>query len=230
MERVVAELLKTDRSIVRRLRARGLYERDDVNQILDEALVCQVAFVVDGRPHVLPTLHARMGDVLYLHGAPANHMLGTARSGVDICINVTLLDGLVLARSAFHHSVNYRSVTLFGRATEVVDPNEKTLALATLVDHVVPGRSADARPPNQGELRSTLVLRLEIEEGSAKVRTGPPVDDTEDLALPVWAGVLPLRTVGGEPLPAPDLDASVPRPAYVTGDPRWRPDSDRGTI
>jgi uncharacterized protein len=218
---VVSELLKTERSTVRRLRDRGVYERDVVNQILDEALVCQVAFVVDGRPQVLPTLHARLGDVLYLHGAPANHMLGTARSGVDICINVTLLDGLVLARSAFHHSVNYRSVTLFGLATEVVDPDEKMLALGTLVDHVVPGRSADARPPNDSELRSTLVVRFEIEEGSAKVRTGPPIDDPDDLSLPVWAGVLPLRTLAGEPLASPDLDASVPVPAYVTGDPRW---------
>jgi uncharacterized protein len=208
---------------VRRLRQRGTYQREQVDEILDEALVCHVGFVVDGTPRVLPTLHARMGDVLYLHGAPANHMLGIALGGIEICVTVTLLDGLVLARSAFHHSVNYRSVTLFGRATEVVDRDEKIRALATLVDHVVPGRSTDARMPNEGELRKTLVLRLDIEEGSAKVRTGPPVDDAEDLALPIWAGVVPLHQAAGVPVPSPDLDASVPMPGYVTSDSRWRP-------
>jgi nitroimidazol reductase NimA-like FMN-containing flavoprotein (pyridoxamine 5'-phosphate oxidase superfamily) len=217
----VTELLKTDRSTVRRLRQRAVYRRVDVDGILDEALVCHVGFVVDGTPHVLPTLHARSGDVLYLHGAPANQMLGTARQGVEICVTVTLIDGLVLARSAFHHSVNYRSVTLFGRASEVVDQDEKRRALAILVDHVVPGRNADARPPSESELRSTLVLRLDIQEGSAKVRTGPPVDDAEDLVLPVWAGVIPLALVTETPMPSPDMDASVPMPAYVSADSRW---------
>jgi uncharacterized protein len=228
--KVVTELLKTERSTVRRLRQRAVYQRDDVDEILDEALVCHVGFVVDGTSHVLPTLHARLGDVLYLHGAPANQMLGTARDGWEICVTVTLIDGLVLARSAFHHSVNYRSVTLFGRASEVVDRDEKLLALATLVDHVVPGRNADARPPNEGELRSTLMLRLDIDEGSAKVRTGPPIDDSEDLALPVWAGVIPLGMVADMPLPSPDLDASVPMPAYVTSDSRWQRGPTGGAI
>jgi uncharacterized protein len=218
----VSELVKTDRTTVRRLRQRGVYQREQVDEILDEALVCHVGFVVDGAPRVLPTLHARIGDVLYLHGAPANHMLGTAREGVEICVTVTLLDGLVLARSAFHHSVNYRSVTLFGRASEVLDRAEKLTALTALVDHVVPGRSADARMPSEAELRTTLVLRLDIGEGSAKVRTGPPADDAEDMALPVWAGVIPLRQTAGAPCPSPDLDASVPIPAYVTSDSRWR--------
>lgn len=218
----MTELLKTDRSTVRRLRQRGVYQRDVVDEILDEALVCHVGFVIDGTPHVLPTLHARLGDVLYLHGAPANQMLGTAREGWEICVTVTLIDGLVLARSAFHHSVNYRSVALFGRASEVVDTDEKLLALATLVDHVVPGRNADARPPSESELRSTLVLRLDIEEGSAKVRTGPPIDDPEDMDLGVWAGVVPLRMAAGTPLPSPDLDASVAMPGYVTSDSRWQ--------
>jgi uncharacterized protein len=222
-QNLVTELVKTDRTTVRRLRQRAVYQRSEVDEILDEALVCHVGFVVDGTPRVLPTLHARVGDVLYLHGAAANHMLGTARDGVEICVTVTLLDGLVLARSAFHHSVNYRSVTLFGRATEVAGRDEKVMALESLVDHVVPGRSAEARPPDEAELRSTLVLRLHIEEGSAKVRSGPPVDDPEDLALPVWAGVIPLSLVAAPPLRSPDLVDNVPVPNYVTSDRRWRP-------
>jgi uncharacterized protein len=205
----------TQRTTVRRLRQRGVYERAAIHQILDEAIVCQVGFVVDGAPYVIPTIHARLGDQLYLHGAPANHMLGTARSGVEICVSVTLLDGLVLARSAFHHSVNYRSVTVFGRACEVTDNEEKMAALTALVDHVVPGRSADARPPNASELRTTLVLRLPVEEASAKVRTGPPVDDTVDLTLAVWAGVIPFRTVQDPPIAAPDLEVPIEVPAYA---------------
>jgi uncharacterized protein len=153
--------------------------------------------------------------VLYLHGAPANHMLKSLRSGVEACVSVTLVDGLVLARSAFHHSVNYRSVCLFGRATEVSEGEEKQAALAALVEHVLPGRGDDARRPNERELQGTLVLRLPIDEASAKVRTGPPLDDPEDVELNIWAGVVPLRTVSEPPIPAPDLRDPVEMPSYL---------------
>jgi nitroimidazol reductase NimA-like FMN-containing flavoprotein (pyridoxamine 5'-phosphate oxidase superfamily) len=215
-------LAPTERTTVRRLRQRAVYQRAVVNQILDEALVCQVGFVVDGQPFVLPTIHARVGEVLYLHGARANRMLRTLSEGLEACVSVTIVDGLVLARSAFHHSVNYRSVTLFGRATEVVETDEKQLALAALVEHVAPGRSADARRPNDVELQATLMIRLPIVEASAKVRTGPPIDDAEDLGLPAWAGVLPFRTVTEAPVAAPDLAGSPAVPGYLSAYPDWR--------
>jgi len=190
-----------------------------VFEILDEALICHVGFVVDGGARVIPTTHARIGEVLYLHGAPANFMLGTlggSGGGVDACVTVTLIDGLVLARSANHHSLNYRSVCIFGRAAVVTDRDEKLAALAALVEHVVPGRGADARPPNESELRGVLVLRIPIDEASAKVRTGPPLDDAEDIGLDIWAGVVPLRTVAESPVPAPDLAAGIATPGYAT--------------
>jgi nitroimidazol reductase NimA-like FMN-containing flavoprotein (pyridoxamine 5'-phosphate oxidase superfamily) len=207
----------TERTRARRLKERATYEREVVEAILDEAVVCQVGFVDNGQPFVIPTIHARIGEVLYLHGAPANHMLKTLESSVEVCVNVILLDGLVLARSAFHHSVNYRSLCVFGQATAVTEPDEKLAALAALVEHVVRGRGADARPPSPSELRGTLVLRLPISEASAKVRTGPPIDDPEDLQLTTWAGVLPLRMVAGDPVPAPDLVGAPPVPVYLLG-------------
>jgi nitroimidazol reductase NimA-like FMN-containing flavoprotein (pyridoxamine 5'-phosphate oxidase superfamily) len=207
----------TDRTRARRLKERANYERAVVEAILDEAIVCHVGFVEGGQPYVIPTIHARIGDVLYLHGAPANHMLKTLDGGLDACVTATLLDGLVLARSAFHHSVNYRSVCLFGQASLVTDEAEKTAALTALVEHVVAGRSADARPPTPSELRGTTVLRLPIVEASAKVRVGPPVDDAEDMALDIWAGVLPLATAVGAPVPAPDLVGTPPVPPYLVG-------------
>ena len=193
------QLARTPRSRVRRLADRGLHDRGAVNEIIDEAYLAHVGFVVDGEPRVLPMTYGRDGDVLYLHGAVGNAML-KASAGAEVCVTITLLDGLVLARSAFHHSMNYRSVVLLGVATKVDDEAEKRRAFDVIVEHVLHGRTATARAANDAELRATLVLRLPIEEGSAKVRTGGPIDDEDDLALPVWAGVVPLRLVTGQPV------------------------------
>lgn len=193
-----ADLVPTPRTKVRRLADRGRFDRATVHEVLDEAYIAHVGFVVDGEPRVLPMTYGRDGDVLYLHGAAANAML-RASTDAEVCVTVTLLDGLVLARSAFHHSMNYRSVVLLGTATKVADAAEKRRAFDVIVDHVVPGRSAVARPSNDIELTATLVLRVPITEGSAKARTGGPVDDEDDLDLPVWAGVVPLRLAAGEP-------------------------------
>jgi nitroimidazol reductase NimA-like FMN-containing flavoprotein (pyridoxamine 5'-phosphate oxidase superfamily) len=187
----------TDRTRVRRLSERGRYETETIHAILDEALLCHVGFVVDGAPVVIPTIHWRDGETLYFHGSAASRMLRSLKGGVDACVTVTLLDGLVLARSAFHHSMNYRSVVVFGKAREVGE-DEKIRALESLVEHVVRGRSKDVRAPNQKELRQTLVLALPIDEASAKIRTGGPVDDEEDYAMPIWAGVLPLKLTPGD--------------------------------
>jgi nitroimidazol reductase NimA-like FMN-containing flavoprotein (pyridoxamine 5'-phosphate oxidase superfamily) len=195
----------TERTRVRRKPGRGSHERAVIDQILDEALVCHIAFVGHGSPVVLPTTQVRVGDAIYVHGSSASHMLRTLAGGVDISVAVTLLDGLVLSRTAFHHSVNYRSAVLFGRAVLVEDPVEKRAALAALVDKLVAGRSAACRPPNDAELAATTLLALPIEEASAKIRSGPPLaDDGEDAALPFWAGVIPLHTTRGEPITAPD--------------------------
>ena len=194
-----ADLLATDRTRVRRLRDRGVHDRATVEAIVDEAYVAHVGFVVDGEPRVLPMTYGRDGDVLYLHGAVGNAML-RASSGAEVCVTITLLDGLVLARSAFHHSMNYRSVVLVGTAEKVDDPDEKRRAFDVIVDHVLPGRSATARPTNDEELRATLVLRLPIAEGSAKVRAGGVNDDDEDLDLDVWAGVVPLALAAAAPI------------------------------
>jgi len=195
-------LNRTDRTAVRRLADRARYERAIVDAVLDEAYLAHVGFVVDGQPRVLPMTYGRDGDVLYLHGAVGNAML-RASAGAEVCITVTLLDGLVLARSAFHHSMNYRSVVLLGEAVKVDDEAEKRRAFDVIVDHVLPGRSQVARPTNDSELRQTLVLRLPIAEGSAKVRTGGPIDDDEDRDLEVWAGVIPLHLTAGAPAQDP---------------------------
>jgi nitroimidazol reductase NimA-like FMN-containing flavoprotein (pyridoxamine 5'-phosphate oxidase superfamily) len=196
---------------------RGRYERGEIDAILDEGLVCHIGFVGDGgHPVVIPTTYARDGDSLVVHGSPASRMLRSLKGGVDMCLTVTLIDGMVLARSAFHHSMNYRSVVVFGRAEAITEQDEKRRALEVLVDHLVPGRTASARGPSEHELRSTLVLRLPLDEASAKVRTGPPIDDDEDLDLPVWAGVLPLRLATGAPVPDPHLPAGMPLPEHVT--------------
>ena len=193
---------------MRRLADRARYDRDTVNSILDEGLVCHVGFALDGRPWVMPTTYARVDDRLYVHGAAANFALKTLTSGVEACVTVTLLDGLVLARSAFHHSMNYRSVMLFGRAERVVDPQEQYESMVAIVEHLVPGRSGDTRLPTAEELRKTLIVRLPLAECSAKVRTGGPLDDEEDMDLGVWAGVLPLTIAPGPPVP--DVDQPVP--------------------
>jgi nitroimidazol reductase NimA-like FMN-containing flavoprotein (pyridoxamine 5'-phosphate oxidase superfamily) len=196
------QLTPTDRTKVRRLADRGTYERAVIDAVIDEAYIAHVGFVVDGAPRVLPMTYGRDGDHLYLHGAVGNAML-RALTTSEVCVTITLLDGLVLARSAFHHSMNYRSVVLLGQPTKVEDEAAKKHAFDVIVEHVLPGRTAVARPTNDSELRTTLVLDLEIDEGSAKVRTGGPIDDEDDLALPVWAGVVPLRLVAGEPIQDP---------------------------
>ena len=207
----------TERTTLRRRPERAVYERDAIAAILDEALVSHVGCALGGQVVVLPTIHARVGDRLYLHGAVANRVLRAARDGVELCVTATLVDGLVLARSAFHHSLNYRSVVVMGRATEVCDEEEKRLALRALVEHVVRGRSVDAREPNAAELARTLVVRLPIDEASAKVRSGPPLDDEDDYGLPIWAGVLPLTLATARPIADPRLIAGVAVPSYVTG-------------
>jgi nitroimidazol reductase NimA-like FMN-containing flavoprotein (pyridoxamine 5'-phosphate oxidase superfamily) len=205
----------TPRTEVRRLPDRAAYEREVVYRILDEGLVCHVGFVVDGEPFVIPTSYGRDGDVLYLHGSPASRMLRGLKQGPRLCVTVTLLDGLVLARSAFHHSMNYRSAVVVGRAREVTDAEERLRALRALVEHVVPGRWPDARQPNVKELAQTLVLALPIEEASAKRREGGPVDDEEDLSHPAWAGVVPLHLAPGKPQPDDAHATSAPAPAYA---------------
>lgn len=207
---------ETERTTVRRLPARGVYDRKLVYQILDEGFICHVGFAVEGRPIVIPTGYARIEDQLYVHGSQASRMLRTLKSGVDACVTITLVDGLVLARSAFNHSMNYRSVVVFGRATLVEDADEKLAALRAFSEHVIPGRWDDVRLPTDGELKATSVLTLPLEEVSAKVRTGPPLDDETDYELTVWAGVIPLRLVAGDPIPDPRLSPDVELPAYAS--------------
>jgi nitroimidazol reductase NimA-like FMN-containing flavoprotein (pyridoxamine 5'-phosphate oxidase superfamily) len=191
----------TPRTTLHRRPARGAYDHATVHAILDEALVCQLGFVVDGQPFVLPTMFVRCGERVFVHGAAAGRFMRTLAEGVDACLSVTLLDGLVLARSAFHHSMNYRSVVVLGRATEVTDRAEKLRAMALLVDKVSPGRSALARGPNDTEIRATAILSLPLEEVSAKIRVGPPVDDQDDMTVSVWAGVVPVALRAGALLP-----------------------------
>jgi nitroimidazol reductase NimA-like FMN-containing flavoprotein (pyridoxamine 5'-phosphate oxidase superfamily) len=214
----VASEAPSPRTTVRRQRQRGVYDATTIEAVLDEALICHVGAVVDGSPVVLPTVHARRGRTLYLHGAPANALL-RAGDGAEVCVTATLVDGLVLARSAFHHSVNYRSVVVRGPARVVTDPDEQRAALEALVEHVAPGRSSETRAPSDQELRATLVLAVGLDEASAKVRTGPPLDEPEDHALPHWAGELPLAVVAGLPRPDPEQPADRPVPASVRS---WR--------
>lgn len=206
---------QTPRTTLRRLPTRGSHDREVINAILDEGFICHVGFLVDGRPVVIPTGYARAENNLLIHGSQASRMLRTLSDGVDVCVTVTLLDGLVLARSAFHHSMNYRSVVLFGRATLVADRVEKISALLALSEHIIPGRWRDVREPNESELRQTTVLSLPIDEASAKIRTGPPLDDEEDYGMDVWAGVMPLRIVAGEPITDPRLPPDIDPPDYV---------------
>ncbi len=193
----------TQKTTVQRLPKRATYDREAVCQILDEGFVCHTGFVVNGQPFVIPTGYARVEDRLYIHGSAASRMLRTLAGGVDVCVTVTLIDGLVLARSAFHHSMNYRSVVAFGKATVVEDPREKLDALRAFTDHVVPDRWNEVREPNEQELKATLVLCLPLEEVSAKIRKGPPIDDEEDLQRNVWAGVVPLTLTPGLPVSDP---------------------------
>ncbi len=211
-----AASLQTERTTVKRRPQRGAYDRATVHAILDEALICHLGFAVDGQPYVLPTIYARVGDVLYVHGSSASRMLRTLAGGVEACVTVTLMDGLVLARSAFHHSMNYRSVVVLGRARAVTERAEKIAALEAVVEHVVPGRLPEVRPPSDQELKATAVLTLPLEEASAKIRSGGPLDDDEDLAIPVWAGHLPLVQRALSPVDAPDLAHRLEAPPYIT--------------
>jgi len=205
----------TARTQVKRLPKRGAYDRETVFKILDEAFVCHVGFVMDGQPYVIPTNFGRNGETLYLHGSAASRMLRTLTEGVPVCVTVTLTDGLVLARSAFHHSVNYRSVVVLGAARLVEDPTEKMEALRRFTEHIMKGRWDEIRWPTEQELKATTVLALPLEEVSAKVRTGGPVDDEEDYALPVWAGELPLAVVPAEPVADPRLKPGTEVPRYI---------------
>jgi uncharacterized protein len=189
------------RTKVRRMPARGVYDRGEIDQILDEALIAHLGFLHEGQPFVIPTLQARVGDSVYFHGSVASRAIRTLSSGVPACLTVTLLDGLVLARSAFHSSMNYRSVVVLGTAAAVEGPDERLLALEAFMERVIPGRWGEVRPPSPQELKGTRVLAMALDETSAKVRTGPPADDAEDLELPAWGGVIPLHTTAGAPVP-----------------------------
>lgn len=206
---------QTQRTTLKRLPKRGVYNRELVYRILDEGFICHVSFAVDDQPFVIPTGYARIADQLYIHGSQVSRMLRTLAQGIDVCIAVTLVDGLVLARSAFHHSVNYRSVVVFGRASMVEEHEAKLAALFAFSEHVIPGRWNDVRKPTEQELKATTVLSLPLLEVSAKVRTGPPIDDEADYALDVWAGVLPLRMTAGEPINDPRLSEDIEPPAYT---------------
>jgi nitroimidazol reductase NimA-like FMN-containing flavoprotein (pyridoxamine 5'-phosphate oxidase superfamily) len=211
----MADLPPSERTTVKRLPKRAAYDSATIHAILDEGLVCHVAFVADGQPCVIPTLYVRVGERLYLHGSPASRMLQTLQQGATVCVTVTLVDGLVLARSAFHHSMNYRSVVLYGTPAAVEDPAQKAGVLRALSDHVIPGRWEEVRGPSEQELRRTLLVSIPIDEASAKVRTGPPLDDEPDYELPVWAGVVPLRLTPGTPLGDGRLLPGVKLPAYA---------------
>jgi uncharacterized protein len=206
------------RTQVHRHPERGDYDRATIDQILDEALICHVAFNDgDGAPRCLPTIHARVGDTVYLHGSTAARAWKALRAGAEVCIVATIVDGLVMARSAFNHSMNYRSVVVFGTAREVTEEEELHTAAAAITSHVAPGREDEARMPTAAEYRQTLLLAVPIEEASAKVRTGPPKDDEDDIALPIWAGVVPLATNVGDPDPSPDLAPGIDVPPSVSG-------------
>ncbi len=202
---------------------RGVYDRAAAYRILDEAFICHVGFIVDGQPFVIPTSYGRDGDNLYIHGSAASRMLRNLEKGIPVCITVTLLDGLVLARSIFNHSMNYRSVVVLGTAMLIDDPAEKLAALRRLSEHILPGRWAESRQPNERELKATFILRLPITEFSAKVRQGPPIDDEEDYAFQTWAGVIPLRTVAEAPIPDERCGTGIPMPVYASGYSRKKP-------
>ncbi len=208
--------LVTDRTRVLREANRAVYDRATIYQILDEALVCHVGFAADGQPFVIPTMYARVGEDLYFHGSAASRMLRGLSAGLPVCITVTLADGLVLARSVFNHSMNYRSVVALGQANLIDDPAEKLRALHAFTEKLLPGRWNDARQPNEKELKATSILKLPLTEVSAKVRTGSVEDDADDYSLHVWAGVIPLRLVADPPLRDERCDPAIPTPAYAS--------------
>ena len=211
----MSDFAPTPRTQVKRLPKRGAYDHETVYKILDEGFVCHVGFVSDGQPFVIPTNYGRVDDKLYLHGSSASRMLRSLSEGIPVCVTVTLVDGLVLARSAFHHSVNYRSVVILGTAHLVEDPAEKMDALHRFTEHIMKGRWDDIRQPTEQEIKATTVLSLELNEVSAKLRKGGPIDDEEDYSLPVWAGVLPIASVPQQPVPDTRLKAGTPLPGYI---------------
>jgi len=217
------EFEKTPRNVVHRKPLRAHYDKATIYQIIDEALFCHVGFAREGQPYVIPTIHARLGDNLVFHGATASRLLDQIQSGAEICVAITLLDALVLAPSVCSHSMNYRSVVLFGKGRLITDDQEKMRALELLTDHLLPGRWCDARRPTQKELDATTVVSLSIESASAKIRTGPPMDDEEDYQLPVWAGLLPIRQQFLDAVNDPKLREGIPVPDYVVNSPRRRP-------
>jgi hypothetical protein len=209
------QIPQTPHTTLKRLPQRGSHDRETINRILDEGFICHVGFVIDGQPFVIPTGYARAGDRLFIHGSQASRMLRALKAGAGVCVTVTLIDGLVLARSAFHHSMNYRSVVIFGNARLIDNPEQKLAALYALSEHMIPGRWPDAREPTEAELQQTTVLELRIDDASAKIRTGPPLDDEEDYAMNVWAGVLPLQLTTRDPIADPRLPANIDIPDYV---------------
>lgn len=209
------KLAETTRTKLKRLPKRGHFDRETIYPILDEALICHVGFAVEGQLYVIPTGFARIGDDLYIHGSSASRMLRNIAKGIDVCVTVTLLDGLVLARSAFHHSMNYRSVVILGKAALVEDSDEKNKALEAFTEHIIPGRWAEVRWPTELELKGTSVLKLPIDEASAKIRTGDPIDDEEDYEMKVWAGILPLELQCASPVRDPRLQRQTEVPAYI---------------
>ena len=210
------DIIQTERTRLRRLPKRGAFDRDTVYSILDEAFICHIGFSADEQPYVIPTSFGRVDDVLYIHGSSASRMLRTLSKEINMCFTATLIDALVLARSAFHHSINYRSVVVLGNATLVTDDDEKNNALEAITNHIVPGRWDDVRWPNELELKATSVLKLPIEEASAKVRTGPPIDDEEDYAMNIWAGILPVELKTCDPIDDDRLDNGAVPPNNIT--------------
>lgn len=209
------EIKPTKRTELKRRPNRGSFDRETINSILDEGFICHVGFVSDDQPFVIPTAYGRSGNSIYLHGSAVSRMMRELSKGIDVCVTVTLVDGLVMARSAFHHSMNYRSVVIFGKAVIVEDESEKNEALYAFTEHLVAGRWNDVRPPDANELKGTTVLRLELDEASAKIRTGDPIDDAEDMELNVWAGVIPLTITSGEPVNDALLADGINVPEYA---------------
>ncbi len=212
----MTDFTRTEKNRIKRLPKRGRYDRETIYQILDEALICHVGFVVNKQPYVIPINFARVEDTIVLHGAKASRLLQHIEDGHPVCVEATIVDGLVLARSVFHHSVNYRSVVLFGKGRPVHEEQEKLQALKAITEHLIPGRWAETRPPNHKELNATRVVSIRIDEASAKIRVGPPADDDEDYALPVWAGILPLEEQPLSPIRDERLSEAVTLPGYIS--------------
>jgi nitroimidazol reductase NimA-like FMN-containing flavoprotein (pyridoxamine 5'-phosphate oxidase superfamily) len=216
LPQIMSEIQPTRRTTLKRLPKRGSFNRNQINSILDEGFICHVGFIVEGKPVVIPTGYARAGDRLLIHGSQASRMLRSVGAGVEVCVEVTVIDALVLARSAFHHSMNYRSVVIFGTATMIEAQDEKVAALRALSEHMIPGRWDDVRQPNDAELQQTTVLSIPLTEVSAKIRSGPPLDDEEDYELPIWAGVIPLRLSADAPVADSKLKSNLSPPDYAS--------------